>query len=142
MTLLSEIIKESALSVRPKEYKTKEERWLSYCCFRNMEIIEDFLDTIRETEYSDRKDAFKTMKEFFHAAATYNIQSYDRDKSWKSADLGAPYAINFNFFGLFESLFSDENEEVKKWFLYIFQSSIKPDNGDNNGRLSGSTSSL
>lgn len=134
--LLSERIKDLALTVRPKKYKTDEERWLSYCCFRNMEIIEDFLDTVRETGYSDRKDEYKTMREFFHAAAIYNIQSYDRDNAQQSANLGAPYEINFGFFKEFEALFDDNNEVVKNWFLKVFRSVVNTENQVNNERIS------
>lgn len=137
---LSVRIKEAALAARPKTYKTDEERWLSYCCFRNMEIIEDFLDTVRETKYTDKMDAFKTMREFFHAAASYNIQSYDRDQAWKSANLGSPYHINFNFFSQFEALFNDDNEKVKEWFLKIYQSSVKPGVYGEKEKVSGNTS--
>lgn len=141
MNLLSEKIKYSALMVRPKTYKTDEERWLSYCCFRNMEIIEDFLDTVRETAYTDRKDEYKTMREFFHAAGAYNIQSYDRDKAQASANLGTPYEINFNFFEAFEQLFGDANEQVKEWFLKIYKSVVNIDILEDNERMSGSSSS-
>ena len=139
-SILTEIIKKTALAVRPKVYKTKEERWLSYCCFRNIEIIEDFLDTVSETNYTDRKDEFKTMREFFHAAANYNIQSYDRDKAQASANLGAPYDIHFNFFHEFEKLFSEENQEVKNWFLKVYRSANSPDNQGDNEKVSGNTS--
>lgn len=139
-TLLSEIIKDSALSVRLKGYKTKEERWLSYCCFRNMEIIEDFLDTVSETDYTDRKDEFITMREFFQAAANYNIKSYDRDDAPASANLGAPYDIHFNFFQEFVKLFGDKNQEVKNWFLKVFRSTNNSDSTDDDGKMSGNTS--
>lgn len=139
--LLTERIKESALPVRPKTYKTNEERWLSYCCFRNMEIVEDFLDTVRETAYTDRKDEYKTMREFFHAAGAYNIQSYDRDKAQASANLGTPYEINFNFFEAFEQLFGDANEQVKEWFLKVFRSVELRDNQEDNEKMDGSSSS-
>jgi hypothetical protein len=139
--LLSERIIESALPVRPKIYKTKEERWLSYCCFRNMEIVEDFLDTVRETVYSDRKDGYKTMREFFQAAGAYNIQSYDRDKAQKTANLGTPYEINFKFFEAFEQLFSDDNEEVKEWFLKIYNSVENFDYQEDYEKMFGSSSS-
>lgn len=138
--LLSERIKALALEVRPKEYKTEEERWLSYCCFRNMEIVDDFLDTVRETDYSDRKDIYKTFREFFHAAACYIIQSYDRDKANEAANVGRPYDINFKFFCEFEQLFSEEHQEVKEWFLKIYHSSIKPEEQNKNGKMSGNTS--
>lgn len=139
--LLSERIKESALLVRLKTYKTNEERWLSYCCFRNMEIIEDFLDTVRETAYTDRKDEYKTMREFFHAAGAYNIQSYDRDKAQEQANLGTPYEINFNFFEAFEQLFSEGNKKVKEWFLKVYDSVEIRENREGNEKMSGSSSS-
>ena len=139
--ILSERLKDSALAVRSKIYKTEEERWLSYCCFRNMEVIEDFLDTVRETAYTDRSDAYKTMREFFHAAANYTIQSYDRDNAQKSANIGSPYKINFNFFSFFEELFNDEHQEVREWFLKIYQSSLNSEVYDKNEKMSGNTSS-
>lgn len=137
---LVERIKEMALQVRPKEYKTREERWLSYCCFRNMEIIEDFLDTVSETHYSDKNDEYKTMREFFHAAASYSIQSYDRDTAEASRNLGTPYIINFNFFKEFEELFSKDHIMVKEWFLKVFKSATSPDDEHgNNEQISGNT---
>lgn len=138
--LLSELIKDSALSVRPKGYKTNEERWLSYCCFRNMEIIEDFLDTVSETDYTDRKDEFKTMREFFQAAANYNIKSYDRDNAQASANLGSPYDIHFNFFQEFVKLFGDKNQEVKSRFLKIIRSTNNSDSNGDDEKMSGNTS--
>lgn len=138
--LLSEIIKDSALSVRPKGYKTNEERWLSYCCFRNMEILEDFLDTVSETDYTNRKDEFKTMREFFQSAANYNIKSYDRDNAQTSANMGTPYDIHFNFFQEFVQLFGDENLEVKNWFLKVFRSAINFDKQGDYEKMSGNTS--
>ena len=138
--LLSERIKESALQARLKTYKTNEERWLSYCCFRNMEIIEDFLDTVRETAYIDRKDEYKTMREFFHAAGVYNIQSYDRDKVQEQANLGTPYEISFNFFEAFEQLFSDANKKVKEWFLKVYDSVEIRENQVDNEKMSGNSS--
>lgn len=140
--LLSERIKDSALQVRPKTYKTKEERWLSYCCFRNMEIIEDFLDTVRETAYTDRKDEFKTMREFFHSAGAYNIQSYDRDNAQNQANFGRPYEINFNFFVEFEQLFGDANTKVKEWFLKVYDSVETRESQVENEKMSGSSSPL
>lgn len=134
-------LKKSALVARPKVYKTEEERWLSCCCFRNMEIIEDFLDTVRETEYTDRSDAYKTIREFFHVAASYHILSYDRDKAWGSVNLGSPYHINFNFFSQFEELFSDEHQKLKEWFLKIYQSSVRPESYGKREKISGDTSS-
>ena len=140
--MLAEKIKDSALSVRNKTYKTKEERWLSYCCFRNMEIIEDFLDTVSETDYSDKKDKYKTLREFFHAAASYNIQSYDRDMADASANLGKPYEINFHFFSEFEKLFDDNNKKVKEWFLKVYESASSPDKQGDDDKMSGNTSEV
>ena len=138
--MLSEKIKESALSVRNKAYKTKEERWLSYCCFRNMEIIEDFLDTVSETNYSDKKDKYKTIREFFRATASYNIQSYDRDEADISANIGKPYEINFYFFSEFENLFCEENSKVKEWFLKVYESASSPVKQGDDEKMSGNTS--
>ena len=105
-----------------------------------MEIIEDFLDTVSETDYTDRKDEFKTMREFFQAAANYNIKSYDRDNAQASANLGSPYDIHFNFFQEFVKLFGDKNQEVKSRFLKIIRSTNNSDSNGDDEKMSGNTS--
>ena len=80
---------------RHKPWKNEEEKWLSFCCFRNMEIMEDLLDTIRAKEYDEGLDYFGLLHEFFNEVARYRIKSYDRYDDVKTGEEDKPYTIHF-----------------------------------------------
>lgn len=107
---------------RIKLNKSPYERWLSFCCFRNMEIMEDMLDTVKETSYTDRNDITKTFYEFLKAVGQYSIKSYDRHIDKNTGEENKPYDINFCFFNIFASIFEDADDPtvidgiVEKWF--------------------------
>lgn len=113
-------MKSITLKNRQKEWKTIEEKWLSFCCFRNMEIMEDLLDTIRAKEYDSGLDSFGMLHDFFVAVASYSIKSYDRYDDDKTGEEDKPYIIHFAFFSYFAKLFAPENVTVKEHFKAIF----------------------
>lgn len=113
-------MKSITLKNRQKEWKTDEEKWLSFCCFRNMEIMEDLLDTVQAKEYDSELDSYGLLYEFFNAVAKYSIKSYDRYDDEKTGEEDKPYTIHFAFFGNFAKLFAPENEAVKQQFKAIF----------------------
>ena len=113
-------MKSITLKNRQKEWKTIEEKWLSFCCFRNMEIMEDLLDTIRAKEYDNGLDSFGMLHDFFVAVASYSIKSYDRYDDDKTGEEDKPYIIHFAFFSYFAKLFAPENVTVKEHFKAIF----------------------
>lgn len=104
---------------RHKPWKNEEEKWLSFCCFRNMEIMEDLLDTIRAKEYDEGLDYFGLLHEFFNEVARYRIKSYDRYDDVKTGEEDKPYTIHFEFFKFFAEIFSPKNVAVKKHFMAI-----------------------
>lgn len=113
-------MKSITLKNRQKEWKTIEEKWLSFCCFRNMEIIEDLLDTVLAKEYDGGLDSYEQLHEFFGAVANYSIKSYDRYDDDKTGEEDKPYTIHFAFFSFFAKLFAPENVTVKEYFAGIF----------------------
>lgn len=110
-------MRDITLKNRFKEWKNEEEKWLSFCCFRNMEILEDLLDTIMAKEYKDGLNEYGLLHEFFNAVADYSIKSYDRYDDDRTGEEDKPYKIHFEFFKIFAELFSPKNEIVKEQFL-------------------------
>lgn len=113
-------MKQLTLQNRHKEWKNDEEKWLSFCCFRNMEIMEDLLDTVRAKEYDKGLDSYGKLHDFFEAVANYSIKSYDRYDDDRTGEEDKPYTIHFEFFRKFAELFSSENAAVKEQFVSIF----------------------
>ncbi len=113
-------MKQLTLQNRHKEWKNDEEKWLSFCCFRNMEIMEDLLDTVRAKEYDKGLDSYGMLHVFFEAVANYSIKSYDRYDDDRTGEEDKPYIIHFEFFRKFAELFSSENAAVKNHFMSIF----------------------
>ena len=108
---------------REKEYKTIDERWLSFCCFRNMEILEDFLNYIRghvqraleKQADLDPSKSIDSVISFFKLASNYFIKSYDRYET--KSDKNNAYDIHFHFYKVICGLmtnrtFKDEFEKV------------------------------
>lgn len=108
---------------RVKEYKTVDEKWLSFCCFRNMEILEDFLNYIRghvqrEMEKQADLDPSKPVDSiivFAQLASSYLIKSYDRYET--TVEENNAYDIHFRFYKVIHNLltnkiFKDEFEKV------------------------------
>lgn len=102
-----------------------EQKWRSLCCFRNMEILEDFLDYIKGNlmDYIDSKDYLDRMKPedaiyaFFEMASDYKIKSYDRPDCDNNSVVSE---INFKFYGEIANLLNNEN--IKREFATIFNS--------------------
>lgn len=113
-------MKQITLQNRHKVWKSNEEKWLSFCCFRNMEIMEDLLDTVRAKEYDEGLDSYGLLHDFFVAVACYSIKSYDRYDDDRTGEEDKPYTIHFEFFKKFAELFSSENSAVKEQFMSIF----------------------
>jgi len=118
-------MRDITLKNRFKEWKNEEEKWLSFCCFRNMEIIEDLLDTIKAYEYKDVQDEYGLLYEFFNAVANYSIKSYDRYDDDRTGEEDKPYKIHFEFFKVFAGLFSPEKSSVKKQFMAAIAKQVR-----------------
>lgn len=113
-------MKSITLKNRQKEWKTIGEKWLSFCCFRNMEITEDLLDTVIVKEYDSGLDSYGQLHDFFEAVANYSIKSYDRYDDERTGEEDKPYTIHFEFFNYFANIFAPENVTVKEHFKAIF----------------------
>jgi hypothetical protein len=112
-------MKSITMDNRHKAWKNDEEKWLSFCCFRNMEIMEDLLDTVRAKVDAGGLDCYELLHHFFNAVASYSIKSYDRYDDEKTGEEGKPYTIHFGFFKYFADLFSSQNDSVKKHFMEV-----------------------
>lgn len=117
---LFEDMKAITADYRQKEYKNEHERWLSFCCFRNVEIIEDFLASIQSAIIPDIADEFKAYGQYFKTMADYSIKSYDRYDDGRKGKMGVPYTINFKFFDRFADVFDPGNTALKDKFMSIF----------------------
>lgn len=111
---------------RTKEYKEPEERWLSYCSFRNMEILEDFLNFIRgrvqrtlgSNHNFDQSKPTDSLLAFFLLASAYSIKSYDRyDNEHRENN---SYKIDFKFYMVIKTLM--ETEKFRTEFDKVFNS--------------------
>lgn len=112
-------MKSITMDNRQKKWKNDEEKWLSFCCFRNMEIMEDLLDTVRAQVDGGGKDCYELLHDYFNAVANYSIKSYDRYDDDRTGEEDKPYTIHFGFFKFFADLFSPTNESVKKQFMKL-----------------------
>lgn len=112
-------MKSITMDNRQKKWKNDEEKWLSFCCFRNMEIMEDLLDTVRAQVDAGGKDCYELLHDYFNAVANYSIKSYDRYDDDRTGEEDKPYTIHFGFFKFFADLFSPTNESVKKQFMKL-----------------------
>lgn len=89
-------------------------KWLSYCSFRNVEILQDFLNKISlgkvDRNLSDRQN----LAIFFKNCADYSIYTYDYadDKEVKN------HKITFDFFSKIYDLLNDERIDAR--FTEIF----------------------
>lgn len=105
---------------RIKHNKKPEERWLSFCCFRNTEIIEDFLDTVKGL-IPPHLSIYETFMSFFREAARYSIMSYDRYDDDKTGKENIPYTINFSFYECMANIFTAGDKTLKDNFNKVFQ---------------------
>lgn len=105
---------------RNKHKKTSEERWLSFCCFRNAEIIEDFLDTVKGL-IPPHLSIYESFMTFFQEAAKYSIKSYDRYDDDQSGKEDIPYTINFAFYECIASIFASGDIILRDNFNKLFK---------------------
>lgn len=76
----------------------KPERWMSYCCFRNSEILQDFAQYMNENSYYNASPAIIFYK-FFDKVSKYSIKTYDMDAN------GYPYKISFGYANSIKDIF-------------------------------------
>ena len=107
-------------SYRSKSWKTPQEKWLSFCCFRNTEIIENLLDYIQLHKYKTTDNEVKIFEEFFETLSKYSIQSYDRYQDPQTGEKTKSYDINFRFFEVFANIFKSQNTKFKEFFNDVF----------------------
>ena len=120
------------INYRVKDNKTDEEKWLSFCCFRNLEVLEDFLNYIRghvQRTFDNRHDLdpskpVDSLLVFFSLASSYFIKSYDRYKT--DAGGNNAYDIHFKFYNVIDNLL--KNKTFKSEFEKVFYSKEVIDN--------------
>jgi hypothetical protein len=114
---------------RIKPYKSEDEKWRSFCCFRNIEILEDFFDYIRNHLIEHIREKGSLLKltlsvdvivAFFELASKYEIKSYDRFDEEKKDGEDNAYRIHFKFYNVISDLF--KHKKIKDEFEKIFNS--------------------
>lgn len=83
--------------------KSLMSKLLSVCCFRNMEVLEDFCETI-SPKLQTQSTPVDSIKEFFKAAEDYSIFTYDR---YEEDEQKHPYKISFGYMSIFRELLMD-----------------------------------
>lgn len=120
---------------KTKEHKTKYEKWLSFCCFRNSEILDDFLNYIRGripkilSRYLNFQlsEPVNAIILFFRYASKYRIKSYDRFDAGEHKQNA--YEIHFKFYEIVYKLLT--LPEVKDEFKKVFNSREIADGSNN-----------
>lgn len=119
--------------------KSDESKLRSICCFRNMEVLEDFYETVKNWPYHPEAEKSESFASFFKKASEYSIYTYDRDNG---EGVMEPYKISFGYFSIFAQLL--ESEIVKKEFEDLFKVDEVSETGtqenENNGDTTGAKS--
>lgn len=103
-----------------------ESRWLSYCSFRNIEVLQDFLKFIQKFNVNRDKTERENLAAFFDECAKYSIRIYSR----KTKESGTcSDHIQFEFLGKIAKVLYQSN--IDGHFVLIFgenpnNSSSKP----------------
>ena len=103
-------LKDYAVNQRVGEKeKSDEAKMLSVCCFRNMEVLEDFYETI-VANLQNLTLSHSTLSLFFKYAKDYSIYTYDR---YDPDGTKEPYKINFSYMSIFDEFFNDSYVQEK-----------------------------
>ena len=105
------------LNYQPSEGNHISEKDRLYS-LRNIEILEDFIDGLKISEESIKKNPDKELHNLFVTLSKYKIETYDRNKTGKNTE---PYKINFNFLEFFADLFSSPTTEFEEWLKKILE---------------------
>lgn len=108
-TLYSRLKKYADQNRKENALKKEDAKLLSVCCFRNMEVLEDFYETISSKIYSNTI-AISSLVKLFENASSYSINTYDRHIEDGNA---IPYTINFGFLSLYSDLLKDPFIQLK-----------------------------
>lgn len=82
-------------------------KWLSCCCFRNAEIMHDFIQQLENSNLNSYDKPLDVFTGFFHFASEYQILSYDTIENKN-------LVINFGFFKEFEDILKVFNDDFLK----------------------------
>jgi len=109
---------------RDKDYKTVEEKWLSYCCFRNFEVLDDFYQHVSKTQVKVFSDMYDALRSFFEVASKYQIHTYDRFIDPSSGLPTEPYSIHFHFYSILKDLMDlmeKQDPSIEDFFNSLFE---------------------
>lgn len=80
------------------------DRWQSCCCFRNTEVMQDFIQQLENRNLYAYDKPLDVFRHFFEFASDYEIQSYDKMND------GSRRVIEFGFFDKLRALFGKLSE--------------------------------
>lgn len=129
-----------ALALRQRAYrgnrKSDESKLRSICCFRNMEVLEDFYESVKEWQYNPEAKTSELLATFFNEASKYSIYTYDRDKG---EGVMEPYTISFGYFSIFAELLATETakEELEELLKADKKTETGTQDNANNGDTTG-----
>lgn len=108
-------------SGKKDECRYYESRWLSFCSFRNIEILQDFIKYIQIREVDRTKLDRAILASFFDKCAGYNIQTYVVEESENQKKY---HTIQFSFLAKIAELLHDTNLDGR--FIPIFGENPHP----------------
>lgn len=102
-----------------------ESRWLSFSCFRNIEVLQDFIKYVHCMEIRPGKSDIVVLTDFFKRCAKYKIETYDFDNNSKGK---MRHTIQFGFIDLIVNVLEDKENEPYLSQIYGEQSDIRGKN--------------
>lgn len=103
-TLLAHLKKYAQEERKGNVKKSPMSKLLSVCCFRNMEVLEDFCETI-SPKLQNQMTPVEAILQFMKVAEDYSIFTYDR---YEEGGQKHPYKISFGYISIFKDLLADQ----------------------------------
>ena len=132
-TLHHQLIENAKECRSGRQNKSDESKLKSICCFRNMEVLEDFYESVKGKAGYGNDTAAEALACFFDEASKYSINTYDRYE--KDGDK-VPYNINFSYLRNFATLL--RTPAVVEEFNKLITLDNKEVNGEQSQETGGS----
>lgn len=107
-----------------RAHKSEKSKIMSISCFRNMEVLEDFYETVKEWDYKPEAHYSDSLISFFRKSSEYSIYTYDRERG---DGVQEPYNISFKYFSIFANLLASEPVKTEFDALFMIEKPSKTD---------------
>lgn len=142
-TLYGRFVKRTITDKKPDDGKYQLDRWESYCCIRNAEVLDRFIDYMLQMNVKSFVEEYILGKEttkfaeylaeldvdaypiwvyywaYFKKASKFSIKTYDLDPTSK------PHIIHFGFYEEIAKIFEDMSDGDRETFKELFSKSVQ-----------------